>query len=88
MYGDVSRPSYCTGYHSKALFFSKTGSMAMRCSQSSGCRWRLPRCRKRSMRLVSVAPAVPGSTWPGTLDWVNPGAPSLPSRSRIFPVGS
>src|SRR5215210_3394133 len=30
MYGDVSRPSYCTGYQSSALFFSKTGNMALR----------------------------------------------------------
>src|SRR5947208_2695484 len=30
MYGDVSRPSYCTGYQSSALFFSNTGSMALR----------------------------------------------------------
>src|SRR4051794_40568942 len=30
MYGDVSRPSYCTGYQSNALFFSKTGSIALR----------------------------------------------------------
>jgi hypothetical protein len=46
------------------MSFSKAGSIALRCSQSSGCRSRLPRCRKRSIRLVSVAPAVPGSTWP------------------------
>lgn len=30
MYGELSSPSYWTGYHSSALRFSKTGSIALR----------------------------------------------------------
>jgi hypothetical protein len=30
MYGELSSPSYCTGYHSSARLRSKTGSIALR----------------------------------------------------------
>src|SRR5215468_5122466 len=33
MYGELSSPSYCTGYHSNALFRSKTGSIALRLAE-------------------------------------------------------
>src|SRR5215470_5876245 len=33
MYGELSSPSYCTGYQSNALFRSKTGSIALRLAE-------------------------------------------------------
>ena len=33
MYGELSSPSYCTGYQSSALLLSKTGSIALRLAE-------------------------------------------------------
>ena len=33
MYGELSSPSYCTGYNSSALFRSKTGIIALRLAE-------------------------------------------------------
>src|SRR5689334_20034181 len=33
MYGELSSPSYCTGYQSRALLRSKTGSIALRLAE-------------------------------------------------------
>src|SRR5947207_15798882 len=33
MSGELSRPSYCTGYHSRPLYCSNTGSIALRLAE-------------------------------------------------------